>query len=173
MRHMRIQKIPKGPSVSWLFKFHKQINLFSLSVSCNRITVVVLYCLLLCPFGFVRLSITISHAVFPAEIPLTLCLRRSAVTASRKGSVMFSWLMSLFNACVSVCILAFIREVWLPMTSSVWLYNHRQFNVKRRVLVSYYSVKRLRSFIDGTFEWNMWQRNWNNAAISLSSWNGL
>lgn len=160
MRHMRIQKIPKRSLVSWLFKSYKQINLFSLSVSCNCITVVILYCLLRCPFVFVCLSII--PTVFPTEFPLTLCFQWFVVTASRKGSVMFSWLMSLFNACVSVCILGFIKG-----SDCHW---HHQFDyIIINGLMSndmfWFPFAQWGVFIDGIFEWKLWRPHWHNAAI--------
>lgn len=87
MRHMRIQKIPKRLSVSWLFKSYKQINLFSLSVSCYWITVVMPVALPIC------VCLPVHHhipTVFPPEFPLTMCFQWFVVTVSRKGSVMFS-----------------------------------------------------------------------------------
>lgn len=110
MRHMRIQKIPTLTLVFWLLKPHKQINPFSLSVSCNWIAVVILYWPVALP---IRVCLPVHYhipTVFPPEFPLTLCFQWFAVAASRKGSVMFSWLMSLFNAHVSVCILGFIKR---------------------------------------------------------------
>lgn len=82
---------------------------FSWSVSYNWTTVVRPYS----PVGLsICVCLSVHHripAVFPAEFPLTLCFLWFVVTASSKGSVMFSWLMSLFNVCLTVCILGFIK----------------------------------------------------------------
>lgn len=85
MRHMRIQKIPKRTLVFWLFKPYKQINLFSFSVPCNLITVVILYWPVALP---IRVCLPVHYhipAVFPPEFPLTLCFQWFVVTASRKA----------------------------------------------------------------------------------------
>lgn len=87
MRHERIQKIPRRPvgTVGAFFFFflksYKQINQLPLSVPGTSVVQFFAAC---CSArsGLSGPSVTVSHAVFPAEIPSTPCWQRSAVAES-------------------------------------------------------------------------------------------